>query len=158
MITQGRCSKHGSRICAREQNVGRRSGDGFSRIIGQRRNNINTNTNTNKRSTNGANRNNASGRISTRIQNRTLEKQKTKRAVITSPKTERQLRRKLWDKIKQSKDKLFFISRQRNSGKELDKWFLVQVDKEETEESKAKKMANTMSDTTSTITWNQRNK
>jgi hypothetical protein len=64
---------------------------------------------------------------------------KRRKTVITSsPKTERQLKQELWETIKKSKDKLFFIAR-RKAGQELGEWFTVQVDEEETNDTKARK-------------------
>jgi hypothetical protein len=66
------------------------------------------------------------------------QNKRQKTMTISQPKTEKELRKELWEKTKASKNKLFFIAR-RTAGRELGEWFLVQVDKEETNETKAKR-------------------
>jgi hypothetical protein len=70
---------------------------------------------------------------------KTKPKPGTKRQVeITTPLTDKEVLKALWQEVHKSKDKLFFI-RRHETGRDLAEWHIVQVDEDETNRSKARR-------------------
>jgi hypothetical protein len=68
----------------------------------------------------------------------TQAKQKKKKVKITTPQTDKELLKILWKDVHKSPDKLFFI-RRHETGRDLAKWHVVQVDEEATDRRNAKR-------------------